>query len=43
MTRTGWLSALLFLGASTVSISAAQAALPRFPQPYGDQIGRAHV
>ena len=38
MTRTGWLSALLFLGASTVSISAAQAALPRFPQPYGDRI-----
>ena len=38
MTRTGWLSALLLLGASTVSISAAQAALPRFPQPYGDRI-----
>ena len=38
MTRTGLLSSVLFLSASILATTWAQAALPRFPQPYGDRI-----
>jgi len=38
MTRSGFLSSALFLSASIFATTTVHAAIPRFPQPYGDRI-----